>query len=348
MKNSNQNSDAGFGLFLVPILIFILLSLSLIIKYILNNYPEKVIFGPLYFIFVSIKVFVLEVPLANFTFNILFLIGILFYASMVIPKIRTIYDGLPVLIPFFQMCFLMLIASVFGLEFLNSWADNQMLSKAGAVLSAIITYVLIRLLMSYWYYKFPISSMITREDKLNNQTVSAVASSANTLMLPNGRMHKNLVLFALIFLFFLFIASCTNIPTPLDSNKLMKEQFSREPAAGTKLFNKEEHNGIQARDFNISGLTRGVSTRMLIWDFNSEDHDIVQILVDGKIIQDSIVLTNTPVAFTVPVPGVITIKGIQDQGGGLAYAVKFPQTRFTCFNIVAVNGVNTYTLLPKL
>jgi hypothetical protein len=74
---------------------------------------------------------------------------------------------------------------------------------------------------------------------------------------------------------------------------------------------------------------------------------MVQILVDGKIIQDSIVLTNTPVAFTVPVPGVITIKGIQDQGGGFTYAVKFPQTRLTCFNIVAVNGVNTYTLLPK-
>ncbi|MCU6797576.1 hypothetical protein OB236_36170 [Paenibacillus sp. WQ 127069] len=348
MKNSKQNSNEGSVNSILPYLIVFALCLLLFVIYIYDTYPEDVFLGAVYFMVASIKVVALEAPGIDFPFTIPFFIGLIVYASMITPIVRNMYDGSPALISLFQLCFLMLVTSVIGLHFLNAWADNQLLTKTNAVLITIITYVLLRLCISYWYYKYPISSVITTKESSSLQVIPVAAGLVSRSVLPNESKHKQLVLLGLILTFFLGIYSYINTPSSLDHDKIMKEQISREPAAGTKLFNKEERNGIQTRDFNISGLTRGVSTRMLIWDFNSEDHDIVQILVDGKIIQDSFVLTNTPVAFTVPVPGVITIKGTQDQGGGLTYAVKFPQTRFTCFNIVAVNGVNTYTLLPKL
>ncbi|MEK3916339.1 hypothetical protein [Paenibacillus sp. FSL H7-0331] len=344
MKNSNSNSAAGLGCLLVPLII--VLSPILFFIYMIDTYKKEIFFGPLYIIYASIKVLVLEVPASNFPYGVLLFLGVILYGSMMIPKIRSLYDELPVLIPFLQMCFLMLIASIIGFYILNAWADNQTYAKAEAVLLTVTTFVLMRLFMSYWYYSFPISTLITREEEQDIQAIQVNGGSVSQSSLPHGSMHKNLVLFALIFVFFLTMFFLANIPPTLDTNKLMKEQISREAAAGAILFYGEEKNGIQAKNFEVPGLTRSVSTRMLIWDYNLEDNDKVQILVDGKPIHDSIVLTNTPVAFTVPVPSVITIKGIQDQGGGLTYAVKFPQTKYTFFNIVAVNGVNTYTLMP--
>jgi hypothetical protein len=165
-------------------------------------------------------------------------------------------------------------------------------------------------------------------------------------VVPSEWKHKNLIL---------IIAGILLVPaiflgggmTSVDGESVMRERTSTAVEAGKALFKEEVNANIQAQDFEVTGLTDpSGSAKMLIWDYNLEDKDEVQIFVDGKPIHNSFVLTKSPAAFSVPVPSVITIKGIKDNGGGISYAVKFPQNKLAYFNVVTVNGVNTYTLVP--
>jgi hypothetical protein len=38
---------------------------------------------------------------------------------------------------------------------------------------------------------------------------------------------------------------------------------------------------------------------------------------------------------------------VKDLGGGISYAVKFPNNETTYFNVVSVGQSNTYTVLPR-
>jgi hypothetical protein len=165
---------------------------------------------------------------------------------------------------------------------------------------------------------------------------------------PSNKWMAKILIFLVIGLLFFMINYAFNGRTPaIEGNVITKEQISSEVAAGAILFNKEESAGLQAKDFEVTGLERGESARLLIWDFNAEDRDAVQIFVDGKPIHSSVVLTHTPAAFSVPVPSTVTIKGINDGGGGITYAVKFPNNKMTYFNVANVNEMNTYTLIPS-
>ena len=55
-------------------------------------------------------------------------------------------------------------------------------------------------------------------------------------------------------------------------------------------------------------------------------------------------LTHNPAAISIPDLSTITIKGLEDHGGGISYAVKFPNNRLTYFNVTTVGGANTYTV----
>ncbi|MEK3916341.1 hypothetical protein [Paenibacillus sp. FSL H7-0331] len=163
---------------------------------------------------------------------------------------------------------------------------------------------------------------------------------------PNKWLNSILILLG-VGLLFLTINYAFNESTPtLGSNVINKEQISSQVAAGTVLFNKEENPGLQAKDFKVNELKQGGPAKLVIWDFNVQDYDEVQIFVDGKPIHNSVVLTHTPAEFSVPVPSVVTIKGISDKGGGITYAVKFPTNNLTYFNVANVNEINTYTLVP--
>jgi hypothetical protein len=118
--------------------------------------------GPILFFSESIEVYKLGVPRIDVPPGIIIFIGIVLYASMAIPGFRYIYEKIPVLIPFFQMCFLMFTATGLGLFFLNGWADRLMFPKTVALFLTIATYALIRLYMSFWYYKYPISFKVRK------------------------------------------------------------------------------------------------------------------------------------------------------------------------------------------
>jgi hypothetical protein len=121
-----------------------------------------IVVGPILFFSESIEVYKLGVPRIDVPPGIICFIGIILYASMTIPGVRYIYEKVPILIPFFQMCFLMFAATGLGLFFLNGWADRLMFPKAVALFLTVATYLIVRLFMSYWYYKYPISFKVRK------------------------------------------------------------------------------------------------------------------------------------------------------------------------------------------
>jgi hypothetical protein len=85
---------------------------------------------------------------------------------------------------------------------------------------------------------------------------------------------------------------------------------------------------------------------MLIWDFNKVDLDEVAVLVDGVPVKEKLILSENVTAINIPVPSTVTFTGVKDLGGGISYAVKFPNNHTTYFNVVTMGQYNTYTVLP--
>lgn len=119
-----------------------------------------VIFGPLVTFSDLSDVFKYDAPRTAFGLLALVFIGGILFLSMKIPSIKWIYKKFPVLLPFLQMCYLTLFALQVGLEFANLWADNNVYPKMVALVLTILSFVVGRIFLSYWYYKYPISYKI--------------------------------------------------------------------------------------------------------------------------------------------------------------------------------------------
>ena len=133
------------------------------------------------------------------------------------------------------------------------------------------------------------------------------------------------------------------------AEEVVTNRISTSTSAGESLFVNETYANIEARDFEVNNAgVDGGEARMLIWDFNFEDLDEVSILVDGIPIKEKLIISHNAASISIPVPSTVTIKGVKDSGGGIAYAVKFPNKKATYFNIVTVGQSNTYTVLPSL
>jgi hypothetical protein len=130
------------------------------------------------------------------------------------------------------------------------------------------------------------------------------------------------------------------------AEEVVANRISKSTLAGETPFMDETNAGITARDFEVTVGDSGGDAKMLIWDFNSEDSDEVQILVNGQPLKEKLILATDPAAISIPVPSTVTVKGLKDNGGGISYAVKFPNDKITYYNVVSVNAGNTYTVKP--
>ncbi|WP_160725301.1 hypothetical protein [Bacillus sp. USDA818B3_A] len=130
--------------------------------------------------------------------------------------------------------------------------------------------------------------------------------------------------------------------------EVVANRISKTTTAGESLIKDETNSNIRAKDFEVTNAgTDGGEARMLIWDFNKEDLDEVAILVDGVPVKEKLIITENAAALSIPVPSKVTISGVKDVGGGISYAVKFPNNETTYFNVVSVGQSNTYTVLPR-
>lgn len=130
------------------------------------------------------------------------------------------------------------------------------------------------------------------------------------------------------------------------AEEVVANRISKSTMAGETPFSDETNAGITAKDFEVTVGDSGGDAKMLIWDFNSEDNDEVQILVNGQPLKEKLILAHNPAAISIPVPSTVTVKGLKDNGGGISYAVKFPNDKVTYYNVVSVNAGNTYTVKP--
>ena len=183
----------------------------------------------------------------------------------------------------------------------------------------------------------------SRESEQYNQEVELV---------PHQSKQKDSIKWIAIFCLVFAIASGFFVTSSMDegtAEEVVANRVSTSTSAGEQIFMDESYAGIEARNFEVSSAgPDGGEARMLIWDFNAEDLDEVSVLIDGVPVKEKIILTNNATAISVPVPSTVTITGIRDNGGGISYAVKFPNNKTTYFNIVGVGQSNTYTVLPSL
>lgn len=138
----NQLVKGIFFLIFIPFYLLILLLL---------------LFGPLMSFSEILAVIKYEVPKDNIYLTILFLISFTLYISVRIRLFRKIYEKIPVLWPLSQMLFIVTMGLSIGLFFMNLWAENEVISKSAAIALAIISFLVARVFMSYWYGKRPIS-----------------------------------------------------------------------------------------------------------------------------------------------------------------------------------------------
>jgi len=132
------------------------------------------------------------------------------------------------------------------------------------------------------------------------------------------------------------------------AEEVVANRISKSTTAGESLLKNETNSNIKAQDFKVTNVgSDGGEARMLIWDFNKVDLDEVAILVDGVPVKEKLILSDNAAAISIPVPSKITISGVKDLGGGISYAVKFPNNETTYFNVVTVGQSNTYTVLPR-
>lgn len=188
--------------------------------------------------------------------------------------------------------------------------------------------------------------------KLEPWESDGVNQEAEAELVPHQSKLKDSIKWIAIFCLVAAIASGFFVTSYLDegtAEEVVANRVSTSTSAGEQVFSEESYASIEARDFEVTGAgPDGGEARMLIWDFNAEDLDEVSVLVDGVLVKEKIILTNNATAISVPVPSTVTITGVHDNGGGISYAVKFPNNKTTYFNIVGVGQSNTYTVLPSL
>jgi hypothetical protein len=104
----------------------------------------------------------------------------------------------------------------------------------------------------------------------------------------------------------------------------------------------------RAKD-HVVEFKKGIKyTSMLIWDYAAEDGDQVEILVNGAQVKAPFVIRHVPVAIELPVGAEVEVRGVVDGGGGgVTYAVNFPELPRSYLNSADPGTSNRYSLVEK-
>ncbi|WP_102261186.1 hypothetical protein [Mesobacillus jeotgali] len=121
-----------------------------------------IVFGPLMTFLDLLDVYKLEAPRLGMGLGVIAFLGFILFLSMKYHSLSWIYRKFPVLLPFFQMCFVSFIVMDLSLTFANLWADRMIIGKTVAIGLSVLTILIGRAFLSYWYYKYPISYKMVR------------------------------------------------------------------------------------------------------------------------------------------------------------------------------------------
>ena len=116
-----------------------------------------VLFGPIMEFPVLLEIFRLGSPREGLTLGLLSFIGVLLFLSYRYTRLGWLYRKFPVMIPLLQMFFITLIGIELAIFFANLWADKLVYGKQIAIALSILSLLIVRIYLSYWYSKYPIS-----------------------------------------------------------------------------------------------------------------------------------------------------------------------------------------------
>jgi hypothetical protein len=111
---------------------------------------------------------------------------------------------------------------------------------------------------------------------------------------------------------------------------------------GTVLAKADALTESQNHEVTLSGTSD--STLMLVWDYAVEDGDMVSILVNGNPLGESFTIYHGAKVLRVPANADVQVIGTHDGGGGITYAVNFPEAGKSIVNGVQAGDVNLYRL----
>jgi len=103
------------------------------------------------------EIYKLESPRGGLTLWAMTFLGFLLFLSYRYPRLGWLYRRYPVLIPLLQMFFVTLVGIEAAIFFANLWADKQLIGKGTSIVLSIISILVVRVYLSYWYSKYPIS-----------------------------------------------------------------------------------------------------------------------------------------------------------------------------------------------
>ena len=117
-------------------------------------------------------------------------------------------------------------------------------------------------------------------------------------------------------------------------------------APGTVLASSDLR--LAGQDYVIQFRKGFKYTSMQIWDFAAEDGDQVEILVNGEIVKGPFIIRHAPIAIQLPVGAQVEVRGVLDGGGGgVTYAVNFPELPRSIRNSADPGTSNRYSLVEK-
>lgn len=116
-----------------------------------------VLFGPLMEFPVLLEIYRLGAPRQGLTLGVMGVIGLLLFLSYKFPRLGWLYRKFPVMMPLLQMFFITLAGIELAIFFANLWADKLIYGKGPAIVLSVVSIALVRIYLSYWYSKYPIS-----------------------------------------------------------------------------------------------------------------------------------------------------------------------------------------------
>lgn len=108
------------------------------------------------------------------------------------------------------------------------------------------------------------------------------------------------------------------------------------------LFNDK---ALSSQDYTVNALSDNTNITIELWDYGSQDGDVIQVYADNTAYTDPFSIKNTSVKISVPANSNIKIKGINSGSqDGISYAIYFTDIKQSYANCVSVGGYNKYTI----
>jgi hypothetical protein len=144
----------------------------------------------------------------------------------------------------------------------------------------------------------------------------------------------------------LLIVTAIAVPTRPNVDAIAGPAVSTSVVPVGKVLSRTD-SVTRSQDHRVTIPGTSDTTLMLVWDYAAEDGDMVAILLNGNPMGESFTIYHGAKVIRVPTNSNIQVVGTHDGGGGITYAVNFPEAGRSIVNGVAAGDTNSYQLIAQ-